>query len=243
MLIAGSELRSDPYPSSSSSGKADGGTLRQELEIFFVEVNGLANCLKKTRASLHQSEHLPPGGRSVLQLLGEEGVQSVPQIARLSFSSRQNIQIVVNRLHSEGWVELIENPAHKRSPLVQLTELGKSLLASAAEREEAFWARLPTLAVGDDLSSVTALLRQVRESLTGRSRPSHPDASVQTSNPILTGSALRRHPVQPCANTVLETEHGTATIEPMPQPSPALPVVTTNQQIQPSEEDFPVSLL
>src|SRR5215471_1342535 len=90
--------------------------LQERLEALLVEVNGLANRLKAdSRAAL------PSASRAALQLLQRHGPQTVPQIARARFSSRQNIQILINRLQQEGLVEIISNPQHKRSALVRLT--------------------------------------------------------------------------------------------------------------------------
>jgi DNA-binding MarR family transcriptional regulator len=76
------------------------------------------------------------GGLGVLRALREHGDQTVPQIGRLRGTSRQNIQIVVNRLAAEGFVEFVRNPAHKRSELVRLTDAGQRAF-EAADREEA----------------------------------------------------------------------------------------------------------
>src|SRR6266540_2967932 len=51
---------------------------------------------------------------------------TVPQIARRMGLTRQAVQASVNRLLSEGLVEADENPDHRRSPLMHLTELGNA---------------------------------------------------------------------------------------------------------------------
>src|SRR5436305_7931387 len=94
--------------------------LEEGLEALLIEVNGLANRLK----SNNPKETIPSASRVALQVLQRCGPQTVPQIARARFSSRQNIQILVNRLQKEGLVELVENPDHKRSVLVRLTHRG-----------------------------------------------------------------------------------------------------------------------
>src|SRR2546423_8021593 len=94
--------------------------LQERLEALLVEVNGLANRLKATDPSVA----IPSASRAALQVLQRCGPQTVPQIARARFSSRQNIQILVNRLQQEGLVELVGNPEHKRSGLVRLTSRG-----------------------------------------------------------------------------------------------------------------------
>src|SRR5438093_294379 len=115
-----------------------GEGLQDGLEALFAEVNALAIQLRKPAGFIEPDESLPVVGRSILQILDRHGLQTVPQIARLHASSRQNIQILVNRLAAEGWVEFMTNPAHKRSDLVRLTERGQNLVAAVAERTAGF---------------------------------------------------------------------------------------------------------
>ena len=63
----------------------------------------------------------------MLRVLQSRESKNVPQIARATGTSRQNIQMVVNRLQRSGYIELMTNPSHKRSPRVVLTERGKPI--------------------------------------------------------------------------------------------------------------------
>ena len=64
------------------------------------------------------------GMRAVMEVLESEGALSVPDIGRALFLARQQIQLMVNRLEEQGYVSRRYNPAHKRSSLFELTELG-----------------------------------------------------------------------------------------------------------------------
>src|SRR5258706_15348049 len=110
------------------------------LKALFAEVNLLSVRLKAAPVFAQGEDSLASGGLSVLRVLDEYGPQSVPQIGRLRGTSRQNIQILVNRLEAEGCVELVRNPAHKRSGLVRLTGVGRNLFAKTAESEATFLA-------------------------------------------------------------------------------------------------------
>jgi DNA-binding MarR family transcriptional regulator len=107
---------------------------RERLETFLGEVNALAIRLRHPAASKSRAEDLPAAATAVLQMLQRKGPLTVPQIARLKFTSRQNIQTIVNRLKVEGAVRFLANPAHKRSELVCITENGELLLANAEGR-------------------------------------------------------------------------------------------------------------
>ncbi len=76
------------------------------------------------------SGHVTPGGAGIwgfLHSLALDGPQTVPQLARIRPVSRQHIQKIANEAEAEGLIEFIDNPAHKRSRLIQLTERGRAL--------------------------------------------------------------------------------------------------------------------
>ena len=76
------------------------------------------------------------GRRSILKTLVAGGAQTVPQMARFRAVSRQHIQKLVNGLLDDDLVELLHNPAHKRSRLVAVTGKGRRVAAATARREE-----------------------------------------------------------------------------------------------------------
>src|SRR5215813_10874943 len=122
--------------------------LQERLEALLVEVNGLANRLKSDAQST-----LPNATRAALQVLQRLGPQTVPQIARARFSSRQNIQILINRLQEEGLVEFVTNPDHKRSALVQLTPRGQSVISEAGKEAAELTTRILPSFSQSELSS------------------------------------------------------------------------------------------
>lgn len=105
--------------------------------------------------------------RSILRDLDRLRPQTVPQLARARLVSREDIQPIVNALACEGLVEFVANPAHRRSPLVQLTPQGKALLEEIRchEREVAAQLELPISA--QEIASATAVLRAARKALEG----------------------------------------------------------------------------
>jgi DNA-binding MarR family transcriptional regulator len=100
-----------------------------------------------------------------MRALAAQGARTVPQIGRQILTSRQNVQMMVNRLRTEGWVEMGENASHKRSGLVSLTETGRRLVATAKQREEQFWANLCPESTAAQVEEAVALLRGLRLAL------------------------------------------------------------------------------
>ena len=137
----------------------------ESLAALFAEIRTLATRLKHGREPFQNQEDWPSGVRSILLILGRTGVQTVPEIARERSTSRQNIQIIVNRLKRAGLADLEINPAHKRSVLVRLTERGKVLLQHLEEAETTFQESVLAELSAEDLVSTTKCLRRVRQLL------------------------------------------------------------------------------
>ena len=75
--------------------------------------------------------------RSVMDYLYPNRKLSVPKIAGLYDVSRQFIQSTVNSLHERGIIEFLENPNHKRSPLISLTKEGAKVYEQIRIKDEA----------------------------------------------------------------------------------------------------------
>jgi len=146
-------------------------------------VSGLAKAARDYSFGMHRLEGVPVGVAAVLQLLLQEGPQTVPRIGRARSTSRQNTQVLVNRMLAERWVELVENPAHKRSALVQLTEQGSQLAKSVTEREVGLHQLLIPQVDPDDLEKATALLARLREVLADKPISSQLPRLHPTSSP------------------------------------------------------------
>lgn len=63
---------------------------------------------------------------------------TVPQIARRMGLTRQSVHATVHRLVNDRMVELVSNADHRRSQLVQLTDVGRTTL-TAIGRKQAQW--------------------------------------------------------------------------------------------------------
>jgi DNA-binding MarR family transcriptional regulator len=148
---------SDALPRADESG--------DRLAELFEECAALANRLKCNARRLHRRDNLSASGRILLQLLQHHGPQTVPQLAALRSTSRQNIQTLVNRLLARGWIALRPNPGHRRSGLLALTPAGEQLLASVDAREAALLPQLPAGLSPAQLAACTAVLRQLRAAL------------------------------------------------------------------------------
>ena len=86
------------------------------------------------------------------------GPQTVPQLARARPVSRQHIQTMVNQLAENGLVELIDNPAHRRSKLVRLTDAGRARFSELDAKIKALAAELAIEIDEDDLATAARVM-------------------------------------------------------------------------------------
>jgi DNA-binding MarR family transcriptional regulator len=85
---------------------------------------------------------------------------TVPQIARRMGLTRQAVQASVNRLIGEALVEAAENPDHRRSPIIRMTELGGERYA-AIQRRQVAW--INDLAAGLERSELETTARVLQQ--------------------------------------------------------------------------------
>ena len=89
---------------------------------------------------------------------------TVSQIARRMGLTRQSVQASVNRLRGDALIKIEENPDHRRSPLIRLTELGRAKYAGL-QRRQVGWVN--ALAAGLKVSDLE-ITGRVLEELTAR---------------------------------------------------------------------------
>ena len=104
-------------------------------ETLFDETRLLFHALKQWAESLHETRGLTVPMRAVLELVLRIGPQTVPQMARTRGVSRQHIQQQVDALVERQLVERQDNPAHRRSPRIALTDQGRGLIQDMRAQE------------------------------------------------------------------------------------------------------------
>ncbi len=137
------------------------------LETLLAEAGALFHRLRHDSELLHERGEFSSGMRAILRSLERIGPQTVPQMARARPVSRQYVQRLVNDLAAEGSVEPIENPAHKRSRLIRITENGRRALVRMERREKS---ALDGLVFGVDrteMARAAETLRKVRQVFEG----------------------------------------------------------------------------
>ncbi|MCH2155787.1 MAG: MarR family transcriptional regulator [Opitutales bacterium] len=113
-----------------------------------LPVEDVVHLTQAVRRAYHRFRHLSDQlhgdlgitgpKRALLLLLAENGPMTVPALAGERFVSRQIIQTQINQLLSAKLVEAQENPHHKRSQLIALSEGGEQMIQSMMQREHGY---------------------------------------------------------------------------------------------------------
>jgi len=80
---------------------------------------------------------LTAADRAVMEFLYPDVELTVPDIANRYRVSRQHVQVTANGLLQSGLLIRSDNPRHKRSPLLRLSELGRDTFAEIRSNESA----------------------------------------------------------------------------------------------------------
>jgi len=110
------------------------------------------------------------GMRTVMASLADAGPRTVPELARERSASRQHLQTVVNDLLAAALAQALPNPAHRRSPLIALTEDGVRRLRQVRERETQMLARAAPAVAYADIAAAMRLFDALERNLSGAAR-------------------------------------------------------------------------
>lgn len=135
------------------------------LALLVADVYELAGALRRTGDALAGRIDQSQARWQVLSVLSE-GTWTVPAVARRLGISRQAVQRVADVLAGEGYVRFLDNPGHRRSPLVELTRSGRASLERITTSSEEWRASVASAFSIEELertrSTVRRLLERVR---------------------------------------------------------------------------------
>lgn len=137
------------------------------LEALFREARLLSAAVKQWSERLHADLDMTQPMRGVLELLLVDGPTAVPSMARAHGVSRQHVQQQVDALLERGWVARRNNPAHRRSPLIELTDEGRALIQTVRAEERNALSRLQPGVSDQAVEDATQVLASWRATLRG----------------------------------------------------------------------------
>jgi DNA-binding MarR family transcriptional regulator len=162
------EKRQDTVKSANSgdSARTPAGDEVSELVVHVFRLNGLLTAAGDQMAQ-------PAGQTSarwrVLAAIEDEPL-TVPQVARAWWLSRQSVQRVADVLVQGGLAAYRNNPGHRRSKLLRITEQGHSALRTIRDVQQR-WADTLGAEIGEaDLRSANLVLARIVRTM-ARSAP------------------------------------------------------------------------
>jgi DNA-binding MarR family transcriptional regulator len=138
------------------------------FEALAREVRRLFHQLKLSAEYLHEDPELTASHRAMLESLFRDGPQTVPALARGRSVSRQNIQVLVNRLLELGLADAQANPHSLRSPIIALTDTGRRRFEAMRRREHRAFAAATLPVSAKRLREATETLEALRQHLAQR---------------------------------------------------------------------------
>ena len=116
---------------------ADKSASGEELHALFKEVIHLQAQITAIMDIVHEQAGMHTPQIRLGTLLLTLGQMTVPDAAYAMNVSRQFIQATANKMEKMGLVVFKDNPRHKRSRLLALSELGQQKLEQTRKREAA----------------------------------------------------------------------------------------------------------
>lgn len=135
------------------------------LHDLFREIFALQAALASIMDEVHAKTGLGTPQLKLLHILCHMGPATVPDMAARLGVSRQSVQTVCNGLQSRGILEFRDNPRHKRSKLVGMTEVGRSVYQRARLEEEAIIAKSFPEVDPERAKDASDLLAHIRQAL------------------------------------------------------------------------------
>lgn len=103
--------------------------------------------------------------RAVLEILHRHGDQTVPEIAARLDIKRQYVQIMCNETLASGFIAPRANPRHKRSPILALTDHGRSLIEGIISQEMALMDDIGATLSSQDIATALRVVLAVVDRL------------------------------------------------------------------------------
>jgi DNA-binding MarR family transcriptional regulator len=120
--------------------------MQPRYEVTWL-IRRLFRAMAETADGYLKAHGLSAADRAVLEFLYPDEALPVPEIASRYQVSRQHVQVTVNALLQDHFLETRPNPRHSRSPLIALTRVGRDLFDKIrrieAEHVDALFTGIP----------------------------------------------------------------------------------------------------
>ncbi|MEU2392618.1 helix-turn-helix domain-containing protein [Streptomyces sp. NPDC007369] len=140
--------------------------MADELALLVADVFEAAGALRRAGEALAAAEGQTQARWQLMSAVSEEPLP-VARAARRLGVARQGVQRIANELVRDGLAELRDNPDHRTSPLLALTDAGQHALAAITARARAAHRTMGEGLTDTDLAAVRELLRRLTRQADG----------------------------------------------------------------------------
>ena len=104
---------------------------------LFTEIYQLYSVLSERIDDVHEQAGMRTSQVRLASTLARFERATVPDLAFAMNVSRQYVRVAINELSEDGLVAFMDNPRHRRSKLLELTERGQRKLKEVKAKESA----------------------------------------------------------------------------------------------------------
>lgn len=144
-----------------TASNASHPTSAAALSVMIGYVRPLSRHLLRATEARLAGTGLTVPQRGLLERLYEAGPQTVPALGRSLMIPRQFAQRLVDEAAAGGFVARLPNAAHRRSPLIALTEGGRTAIEGVLAAEAAALEGLAGRFESDDVDAATHVLERL----------------------------------------------------------------------------------
>ncbi len=130
------------------------------LRRLILDMLQLDGALRSHAEGMTAEQGQTPARWKVLTAAGCD-VRTVPQIARRMGLTRQAVQRIANQLVRDGLAELVENPDHRGSPILRLTDRGTAIDDAICDRHARWSNRVARKLDGAKLKTALEAIEEV----------------------------------------------------------------------------------
>ena len=137
----------------------------KQLIQLSTSIRELFHLLTLAGETIHSDLPVSIPQRAILESLLKNGRQTIPEIAQNRSVSRQFIQKNVEYLSKNEFITIQDNPGHKRSFYVKLTDEGKELIAAMMAEELKLFDTMRVSYTKEELQNTLTTLNNVKGQL------------------------------------------------------------------------------
>ena len=137
-----------------------GNAALQTVPLLVADVFHLAGVFRRRGEEIAGRAGRTQAEWQLLSALSD-GARTVPQVARRLGYTRQSVQRTADSLTSKSLLRSAPNPDHKKSPLLELTSLGRDALDRISEEAEAFHSQVVRRVGARELLDAERFLRNL----------------------------------------------------------------------------------